>query len=49
MRAALRDDLSREPVFWWALLLAGGAGLTLMPVAFVAVLLASLLVGVPLW
>lgn len=49
MRDAIRDDLAREPVFWWALLLAGGAGLTLMPVAFVAVLLACVVTGVQPW
>lgn len=46
---ALRDDLAREPVFWWALLLTAGVGLTLMPLAFAVVLLASVVAGVQPW
>lgn len=49
MRDALRDDLAREPVFWWALLMTVGVGLTLMPLAMLAVVLASLVVGVQPW
>lgn len=49
MRNALRDDLTREPVFWWALVVMVGVGLTLTLIAFAAVLLASVVTGVQPW